>query len=132
MVAKSYQSLTRLCDPFEENGKEYVIVVTKSGIEKKVRWYPEEIQVNYRALFAFFPDDSLYVARGSDDALETFFLQETHHFGRYCTRWGWYIGTWVKDLDVATIQAYKARMKELNISLYKMSYQNAFREEKKA
>ena len=128
MVAKSYQSLTRLSNPFEENGKEYVIVLTKTEIEKKVRWYPEETPINYRALFAFFPDDSLYVARGTEEALTLFFTKETHHFGRYCEKWGWYIGTWVKEINVADVRLYKARMKELGISLFKMSYDTAFSE----
>lgn len=44
MVAKSYQGLPR-SKPFEENGKEYVYVVTKSGLEKKVRWYAEPLGV---------------------------------------------------------------------------------------
>lgn len=39
MVAKSYEGLPQNGDPFEENGKWYVYITTKKGLEKKVRWY---------------------------------------------------------------------------------------------
>ena len=39
MVAKSYQNLEQLGEPFEKNGKIYVVVRMKSGKEKEVRWY---------------------------------------------------------------------------------------------
>ena len=128
MVAKSYQNLKIKGSPFKENGKEYVIVISNHGNEKKVRWYPDKSQTQVRedarVRFCFWPDDTLYIARGSKDALDRFFTQETHFFGRYNTKWGWYIGTWVKtdNIDVEKIRAYKARMKELGISLYKMPY----------
>lgn len=41
MVAKSYQELTQLCEPYLKNGKKYVKVLTKKGAEKEVRWYDE-------------------------------------------------------------------------------------------
>lgn len=40
-VARSYESLEQLGEPFEENKKMYVMVRTKAGAEKKVRWYSE-------------------------------------------------------------------------------------------
>jgi len=39
MVAKSFQGLKQLTDPYKENGKEYVTVETKTGKTRKVRWY---------------------------------------------------------------------------------------------
>lgn len=39
MVAKSYQNLEQLCEPFEKKDKLYVIVRMKNGKEKEVRWY---------------------------------------------------------------------------------------------
>ena len=42
MVAKSYQSLEILGEPFVSNGRWYVNVLTKKGIEKTVRWYSEK------------------------------------------------------------------------------------------
>ena len=40
-TAPSFQNLERLSEPFEENGKEYILVKTKSGTTRKVRWYEE-------------------------------------------------------------------------------------------
>lgn len=47
MVAKTYQSLEIQGDPFEENKRLYVNVVTKNGL-KKVRWYTD---VEYRRMY---------------------------------------------------------------------------------
>ena len=47
MVAKTYQSLEIQGEPFEENKRLYVNVVTKSGL-KKVRWYTD---VEYRRMY---------------------------------------------------------------------------------
>ena len=42
MVAKSYQGLEILCEPYElAKGRLYVKVRTKSGANKEVRWYTE-------------------------------------------------------------------------------------------
>ena len=41
LVAKSYQKLEQLCDPYEVNGKMYVKVRMKNGNEKTVRAYSE-------------------------------------------------------------------------------------------
>ena len=40
-VAKSYQELNILCEPYQKNGRAYVKVKTKSGSEKEVRWYTD-------------------------------------------------------------------------------------------
>lgn len=47
MVAKTYQSLEIQGEPFEENKRLYVNVVTKNGL-KKVRWYTD---VEYRRMY---------------------------------------------------------------------------------
>ena len=41
MVAKSYQNLQRICEPYESKGRMYVKVLTAAGREKEVRWYTE-------------------------------------------------------------------------------------------
>lgn len=38
-VAKSYENLTKLSEPFEKNGKIYITVKMKSGLPKDVRAY---------------------------------------------------------------------------------------------
>lgn len=40
-VAKSYQELNILCEPYQKNGRAYVKVKTKSSSEKEVRWYTD-------------------------------------------------------------------------------------------
>ena len=47
MVAKTYQSLEIQGEPFEENKRLYVNVVTKNGL-KKVRWYTD---AEYRRMY---------------------------------------------------------------------------------
>jgi len=39
-VAKSYETLTQVGEPFKENGRMYVYVLAAKG-QKKVRWYTE-------------------------------------------------------------------------------------------
>ena len=41
MVAKTYQGWATYGEPFEENKKMYVVVVTPKGAHKKIRWYSE-------------------------------------------------------------------------------------------
>jgi len=132
MVAKSYQNLAQIGSPYEKSGRMYIKVRTASG-EREVRWYTEAqyekmygVKINVvddaRARFGFFSDDNLYVARGTPDALTAFFIDETHHFGRYCCAWGWYVGVWAKAYDKETLATYKARMKELGITFIRLPY----------
>lgn len=40
-VAKSYENCDLKGEPFKENGKWYVIIITNKGDDKKVRWYTD-------------------------------------------------------------------------------------------
>jgi hypothetical protein len=40
-IAKSYQGLEIIKEPYKVNGKMYVLIKTKSGTDKQVRWYSE-------------------------------------------------------------------------------------------
>lgn len=40
-VAKTYENCDLKSEPFKENGRWYVIIITKKGDDKKVRWYTE-------------------------------------------------------------------------------------------
>lgn len=51
-VAKSYKDLATYGEPFEENGKMYVVVITARGAHKKVRWYTD---AEYAKMY---PDDA--------------------------------------------------------------------------
>jgi hypothetical protein len=41
MVAKSYQKLIQIGEPFVSNGRQYVKVQTNKNTTKTVRWYTE-------------------------------------------------------------------------------------------
>ena len=42
MVAKSFQNMTQVCDPYEKNGRAYVKVLNENtGKEREVRWYSD-------------------------------------------------------------------------------------------
>lgn len=99
-VAKSYQGLEILKDPFEVNGRTYVVIRMKNGNDKQVRWYteaeyekmyPEEkpkSEINYRKVFGF---DKGYITifNESNDADEEYLYN--CEIPRYCTHWGWYV-----------------------------------------
>ena len=52
MVAKSYQSLPLIGEPYSKNGRQYIKVKTKSGNEKEVRFYSEE------EYYRMYPDET--------------------------------------------------------------------------
>lgn len=41
-VAKSYACLNKIGEPYNKNGKMYILVETKSGSQKEVRWYSDK------------------------------------------------------------------------------------------
>ena len=93
-VAKTYAKMEISGEPFMENKRMYVNVVTPKGL-KKVRWYsdaeyrrmyPEEVNgnnqhnimdFNARHVFGFGPAGYITIYRGSQTQLEECF--ETHH-----------------------------------------------------
>lgn len=102
MVAKSFQSMTQLCEPYKKNGRMYVKVKNeKTGNEREVRWYTEfeyakmypetESLIKHTRSQKFtlgFDEGYVYIFKGDTYAnLEWF--QES--IARYCRLWGWYI-----------------------------------------
>ena len=103
MVAKTFQSMTQLGDPYEVNGKSYVQVRNeKTGTVRQVRWYtPSE----YRKLYPDAkenPSTSTSSAKtllGFHKGFITIFrdvTEENEHWfsksiARYHRLWGWYI-----------------------------------------
>ena len=105
MVAKSYQQMKQLCEPFKDKGKMYVKVLTSKGIEKTVRWYTNE---EYAKMY---PDekkdrtkDPYYKPQkyvlGFDKGYITIFKgykEELHEewfkesICRWAKYWGWYV-----------------------------------------
>lgn len=101
MVAKSYQSLKVLDEPYIINGRTYVHVATKTGAQKQVRWYSD---AEYRKLY---PNDAAAAQKvfraqkqvlGFDNGYITIFKGNTYedkeyfklNSARYHKLWGWY------------------------------------------
>jgi hypothetical protein len=105
MVAKSFQGMTLLCEPYENNKKMYVKIRNeKTGTERVVRWYteseyikmyPEEkdkivvtTKVNPQKEVLGFTKGYITIFKGNiEDNLEWF----ENSIARYCRWWGWYI-----------------------------------------
>lgn len=95
-VAKSYQSLPILCEPYTKNGRQYCKVKTKTGIEKEVRWYndreyarlypdaPKAANIKPQKDVLGFEKGYITLVRGAEADLE-------RSNARYCVHWGWYI-----------------------------------------
>ena len=101
-VAKSYQTLTQICEPYKKNNRMYVRVRQASGAEKEVRWYSE---LEYEKMY---PDDPvekttrirsvkdvlgfekgyITIFKGDIAPVEEWFQLEPRC--RYHTLWGWY------------------------------------------
>ena len=88
-VAPSFQNLERLSEPFEENGKEYILVKTKSGTTRKVRWYEEPMK-KIRPLKEVlgFSKGYITIFKGDTYPVLEWFQQSV---ARYHNFWGWYI-----------------------------------------
>lgn len=87
-VAPSFTNLERLSEPFEENGKEYILVKTKSGTTRKVRWYEEPMK-KIRPLKEVlgFTKGYITIFKGDTYSLLEWFQEST---ARYHKFWGWY------------------------------------------
>ena len=103
MVAKSFQSMKQLGEPFCEKGKMYVNVQNeKSGTVRKVRWYTE---AEYTKMYGEKVDTPAKVFKtqkqvlGFENGYVTIFKGDTYanlewfqkSIARYCKWWGWYI-----------------------------------------
>lgn len=102
MVAKSYQNMKQLGEPFSEKGKMYVNVQNeKTGTVRKVRWYTES---EYAKMYNEKPNKpkefkSQKQVLGFENGYITIFKGDTYanlewfqrSIARYCKWWGWYI-----------------------------------------
>lgn len=88
-TAPSFANLERLSEPFEENGKEYILVKTKSGTTRKVRWYEEPMK-KIRPLKEVlgFTKGYITIFKGNTYPVLEWFQQSV---ARYHNFWGWYI-----------------------------------------
>lgn len=104
MVAKSYQNLEIIGEPFSSKGRLYVQVKTKSGVLKTVRWYSE------KEYMKMYPNDTIEDTEkfkriktqketlGFEKGYITIFkgnpYEDKEYFqmstARYSRLWGWY------------------------------------------
>ena len=89
-TAPSFANLERLSEPFEENGKEYILVKTKSGTTRRVRWYEEPMK-KIRPLKEVlgFTNGYITIFKGDTYSLLEWFQEEPKC--RYHNFWGWYV-----------------------------------------
>ena len=87
-TAPSFADLERLSEPFEENGKEYILVKTKSGTTRKVRWYEDPMK-KIRPLKEVlgFTKGYITIFKGDTYSLLEWFQEST---ARYHNFFGWY------------------------------------------
>ena len=99
MVAKSYQNMKIVCDPYEKNGRMYVDVINSKGTIKQVRWYseneynkmyPKDIkQISKSQKYVLgFEKGYITIFRGVKEEHEEWFKQSICRFARW---WGWYV-----------------------------------------
>ena len=102
MVAKSYQKLTMVDEPYaEQNGKMYQKVLNENtGKIYKVRWYTEDeyykmypedkpaSQFGDQRKLLGFDEGYITIFKGYTDEHEDWFNRS---IARYCVHWGWYI-----------------------------------------
>lgn len=88
-TAPSFANLERLSEPFEENGKEYILVKTKSGTTRKVRWYEEPMKkIRSTKEILGFSKGYITIFKGDTYPVLEWFQQSV---ARYHNFWGWYI-----------------------------------------
>lgn len=100
MVAKSYQKLPQIGDPYLQNGKMYV-KVQKGDKVQQVRWYNEteyakmyfdettgELQFSNQKDMLGFQEGYITIFRGDQEKWEHWLERS---IARYNIHWGWYI-----------------------------------------
>ena len=101
LVAKSYQGLPIVCDPYEINGRQYVKVKLKSGTIKQVRSYSEKEYAKYnpevkvikpaksrRDILGFGEQGFIWIFKGETYENLNWFRASPC---RYTRVWGWYL-----------------------------------------
>lgn len=101
LVAKSYENLEQVCEPYTMNGKEYVKVRMKNGTIKQVRSYSPSEYAKYnpevkviqpakskRDILGFGEKGYIWIFKG-----ETYENLDFFHASpcRYARTWGWYL-----------------------------------------
>lgn len=86
-TAPSFANLERLSQPFEENGKEYIMVRAKAGGARKVRWYEEPMKkIRPRKEVLGFANGYINLVKGDTSTFKEWLLENG---ATYRTFWGW-------------------------------------------
>jgi hypothetical protein len=109
LVAKSFEGLPQLTEPYEVNGKMYVKVRTKSGTTRQVRAYNEteykkynpEVKIIQKAkprweVLGFGEKRFIWLFKGNTYAALDWFRASPCRFAR---PWGWYLPS---DIELPT------------------------------
>ena len=104
MVAKSYQGLKILTEPYKSNKRMYVDIETKAGLTKQIRWYSQsEYEKMYpedkgdkskdpyyktQKYVLGFEKDYITVFKNTKPEQEEWFKESICRFARW---WGWYV-----------------------------------------
>ncbi len=105
MVAKSFQALKQVGEPYTKNGKQYVLLYNeKTGKQREARWYTEEeyAKIYGEEVAATPPKKSVKSQKqvlGFEKGYITIFKGDTYanlewfqdSIARYHKVWGWYI-----------------------------------------
>lgn len=115
-VAKTYENLTRMGNPYTKNGRWYTLVKTTAG-PKEVRLYNKPQSPNQTAApapvwnarkgFGFGDAGFITIFKGEISCDDEYFSRSD---ARYCMRWGWYF---VSDDVVPDDIPYYAEAKKL-------------------
>lgn len=119
MVAKTFQTLEQIGEPFEDKGKMYINVRTKNGNVKRVRWYEvDEYMKMYpdtnRADIDKYYKSTKHTVCGDkgfiwvfecdlNDCIEIFRMNPNI---RYHTYFGWYVQSNVDDSIIEALKEF--------------------------
>lgn len=98
MVAKSYQNLKQVCEPYLKSGRMYV-KVQQGNTQREIRWYTEEEYAKIYGIKIAKPITPQKQILGFENGYITIFKGDTYanlewfqkSIARYCKWWGWYI-----------------------------------------
>lgn len=123
MVAKSYQNLATFGEPFAENGKKYIIVITNRGAHKKVRWYtdaeyakmyPDEKPTRIRSVKEVLGFSKGYITIYKGDTYSVLDWFRERPECRYHEFWGWYtVSEEVVPVPPAGIEPVQLRWEDI-------------------
>ena len=127
LVAKSYENLEQITEPYELNGKMYVKVRTKTGAAKQVRAYSEaeyrkynpEVKIiqpakSRRNVLGFGDAGFIWLFKGDTYSVIDWFRASPC---RYAKTWGWYLPSDVSMPDTlpAGIEPVKLMWDEVSV-----------------